>query len=231
MNNLKEKYSGQNTIQIVLEVLTILLQMLNYCYQKYMMEVLYHNYWTINFALGLFFSIVVFMIIIFNLIRGDKSFIDECKEKGIGYILLYLIFQAIVSFFLFLFRILILNYLTPNHLLIAYDLYKIFIILNGDNEKKWYSIILFIFQFISLAFFLEIFEFNFCGLNKNTKRNINKRAAGEELLEGSDSKSDLSSIDIEYKGEYNLKEEKIRNREFEMISISDELSNALNIGN
>ena len=231
LNNLKEKYSGQNTIQIVLEVLTILLQMLNYCYQKYMMEVLYHNYWTINFALGLFFSIVVFMIIIFNLIRGDKSFIDECKEKGIGYILLYLIFQAIVSFFLFLFRILILNYLTPNHLLIAYDLYKIFIILNGDNEKKWYSIILFIFQFISLAFFLEIFEFNFCGLNKNTKRNINKRAAGEELLEGSDSKSDLSSIDIEYKGEYNLKEEKIRNREFEMISISDELSNALNIDN
>ena len=31
-------------------------------------------------------------------------------------------------------------------------------------------------QFISLLFFLEIFEFNFCNLNKNTKRNIEERS-------------------------------------------------------
>ena len=38
------------------------------------------------------------------------------------------------------------------------------------------------FQIVSLLFYLEILEFNFCNLNKNTKRNIMLREEEEMLL-------------------------------------------------
>ena len=61
--------------------------------------------------------------------------------------------------------------------MISYEIGKIEIILRtSKSDKKWYSIFLFLLQFISLLFFLEIFEFNFCNLNKNTKRNIEERS-------------------------------------------------------
>ena len=42
-------------------------------------------------------------------------------------------------------------------------------------------------QIIVLLFYLEIFEFNFCGLNRNTKKNILLREKEEiALLEGKD---------------------------------------------
>ena len=97
-------------------------------------------------------------------------------------------------------------------MLISFDIVKIFIILTSNNEKKWQSIILFIFQFISLAFYLEIFEFNFCKLNANTKRNIEKRAIQEGLLGDSDNHSDANSITYEINGRYFL-ENKIEERE------------------
>ena len=45
----------------------------------------------------------------------------------------------------------------------------------SDSDNRWYSIILFVLQFISLLFFLEILEFNFCNLNLNTKKSIQER--------------------------------------------------------
>ena len=229
LNSVEKNYHGKKIIQIILDILTILLEILNYCYQKYMMEQLYYNYWNIAFALGLFLFIGDSGGLIINLISGDTSFFNECKEKGIGFMILYLIIEIIVGFFIHLFRILTLNFLTPNHTLIAYDLIKIFIILNGENEKKWYSIILFIFQFISLAFFLEIFEFNFCNLNKNTKRNINKRAVEEGLLKDSDTFSDETSGDfIEFNGGYVIKKENEINKgdEMDLLSKSSSINNS-----
>ena len=149
----------------------------------------------------------------FYIKKKDTNLIDECKEKGIGYILLYLIFQIIVGFLARLFRILTLNYQTPNHMLISYDIVKIIIILISDNKNKWYSIIIFIFQFISLVFFLEIFEFNFCGLNKNTKRNINERAATEGTLERSDTFPERGLIELSEGEGYYIKNEENVNTE------------------
>ena len=212
LNSLEENYKDKNIIQIILEILSILLQILNYCYQKYMMEFLYHQYWYISFTLGLN-AIFMSFIMIFISKKKDTNLIDECKEKGIGYILLYLIFQIIVGFLARLFRILTLNYQTPNHMLISYDIVKIIIILISDNKNKWYSIIIFIFQFISLVFFLEIFEFNFCGLNKNTKRNINERAATEGTLERSDTFPERGLIELSEGEGYYIKNEENVNTE------------------
>ena len=51
-----------------------------------------------------------------------------------------------------------------------------------DNKNNLFFLIPAFFQIISLLFFVEILEFNFCNLNKNTKRNIMLRQEQEEML-------------------------------------------------
>ena len=82
----------------------------------------------------------------------------------------------------------ILNKLTPNYIIICYEIGKIpsniknFV--NSDYYKSHIKnkflvligiIILSVLQVITLLFYLEIFEFNFCSLNKNPKKNIEER--------------------------------------------------------
>ena len=50
------------------------------------------------------------------------------------------------------------------------------------------------FQIVSLLFYLEILEFNFCNLNKNTKRNIMLREEEEMLLRNN---TNVSEIEID----------------------------------
>ena len=80
-------------------------------------------------------------------------------------------------------KILIIYYLTQNHIYTAYILIKEFdLILEKDNIYKYLTIILFVLEFISLLIFLEIIELNFLNLNENTKRNIEKRGRIENIL-------------------------------------------------
>ena len=173
LDGFEENFNNKTIIRIILEIVVILLEVVNYCYQKYMMERLYHNYWNLNIALGSFLLVATFFSSIFSF----EEFITEVKTVGIGYIFLSFFLNAFIDFFSNLTRILTLHYETPNHMLIAYDINRIFIILTQlENENKWYSIILFLLQFFFLMFYLEILEFNFCNLNKNTKKSINKRS-------------------------------------------------------
>ena len=48
-----------------------------------------------------------------------------------------------------------------------------------ENPDKYYSIIPFALQVLSLLFYFEILEFNFCKLNKNTAKNIRKRVGND----------------------------------------------------
>ena len=50
------------------------------------------------------------------------------------------------------------------------------------------------FQIVSLLFYLEILEFNFCNLNKNTKRNIMSGEEEEMLLRNN---TNVSEIEID----------------------------------
>ena len=61
-------------------------------------------------------------------------------------------------------------------------LIKIFdLLLRNKSDYKFFSLPLFVFQILGLLVFLEIIELNFCGLNKNTKRNIESREKHEYL--------------------------------------------------
>ena len=217
IDGFQENFINKTTIQKILEVNIILLEVLNYCYQKYMMDKLYHHYWNLNKALGLF----LFIGLLTYKFTSYEEFIKEFENVGIGYIILSFLINVILGFATHLARILTLDYLTPNHMLIAYDINKVFIVLNqSENSNKWYSIFLFLLQFFFLMFYLEILEFNFCNLNKNTKRNVDLRIDNEkvfkEIKDINDSKSERSdSFDIEG---YIMRKENKDNLEFEMSS-------------
>ena len=48
-------------------------------------------------------------------------------------------------------------------------------ILIDQKKEKYYFLVFFVLQFISLLIYLEIIELNFCKLNANTKRKIEFR--------------------------------------------------------
>ena len=70
------------------------------------------------------------------------------------------------------------------------------------KNKAYVCLALFVLQFISLLLYLEIIELNFCGLNKNTKRNIAERGLSEDSIMERDSTT--SSL-IEFNNTYTLK--------------------------
>ena len=208
LENFNENPLGKNYIEIILFFVIILLEIINYTYQKYMMDKLYYHYWNLSLALGLNLFAITFGIVLTPLIIKDEKSINLYYELNPGYIILGFLLNIIIGFFQYLSLILILHFFTPNHMLIAYELQKVYYVLtNSPSRNKWYSIILFVFKFLILMFYLEIFEFNFCNLNKNTKKNIISRAVFEELI---DDEKENRNYTIELGTGYILKENKVR---------------------
>jgi len=119
-----------------------------------------------------------------------------------------------------LFYLLTLESLSPNHMMISYAISKMANILaNSQSNKKWHSLILFAILFIILLFFLEIFEFNFCNLNKNTKRNIEERS-----LTSMDMRESISSVnnELEIDGYSFHQENQANNNEMQILNDDNE---------
>ena len=99
-----------------------------------------------------------------------------------------------------LLTLLILEYFSLNHVLISHLLHKIVMsiieCISYFNFAKNYLYFLIpaFFQILSLLFYLEILEFNFCNLNYNTKRNIMLREEDEMLLRND---TNTSGIEID----------------------------------
>jgi len=92
-----------------------------------------------------------------------------------------------VGFSVGIIEFLILDKLTPNYVIISYEMGKIpaSIVVN-ESVERWLLLIISIFQIIGLLFYLEIFEYNFCSLNKNTKRHISKRERNDSEIANND---------------------------------------------
>ena len=96
-----------------------------------------------------------------------------------------------------------------------------------ENKKlKFLFLIPAFFQILSLLFFLEILEFNFCHLNKNTKRNIMLREEAEKMIFNNDG-NDLNSVgsDIEISDDLiiNMKQE-ANNFELNELATNNEIN-------
>ena len=69
-----------------------------------------------------------------------------------------------------------------------------------DDKKRWIIFAIFLIQIFILLFYLEILEFNFCSLNKNTKKSIIERESKESFtIEDINRENELDN-EIELKG-------------------------------
>ena len=208
------------------------------CYMKYLIDKKYHSIWNILFFLGLFFfifNLIDFIIIIINDPYNNYIF-KAIKITGTKYIILNFFLDAILNQFLrMLLTLIILEYFSLNHVLISLLLFRIaisiylhelifkFIIILVDKKYLFFLIPAF-FQILSLLFYLEIFEFNFCNLNRNTKRNIMLREEEEMLLRNN---TNVSEIEVEIDKDLIVKnpQEKKDLELYDMIDDSEEKEN------
>ena len=127
-------------------------------------------------------------------------------------------------------NLLIIYYFTPYHILISYGIDKITKIITDQTKTDYihyFSLIPYFLQILSLLFYLEIFEFNFCGLNINKKKNIILRQK-DDLL-----KKKTTSTDIEVDEDILVKEAKSESRNedyslFEDIEENDKEDSKVN---
>ena len=155
------------------------------CYMKYMMDTNYDKYWNIIFFMG-FVNLIIGLIffIFYSIFKED----NEQSIEFIYFIPIFLINSILAGFFQFLLMIIMVNVLTPNHNVIASEIGKMFVLIfshiqSGDKDNNYFLFLIpFVFQILSLLFYLEILEYNFCDLNKNTKRNIQLREKEADLI-------------------------------------------------
>ena len=105
---------------------------------------------------------------------------------------------------LFLLELKIVDALNPNFLFISYQIGKMpSAIMSIEGKNKWIVLVLQILQIFIGLFYLEILEYNFCSLNKNTKKNIAKREHRQSINENN---FDEDDEDIEIKGGYDIRQ-------------------------
>ena len=202
-----------------LDILAIIIDSLYFCYIKYLMEKICIHYWNVGLTLGLTLTTFATLLLFAALTDKDKStsdspliytFYKSFQEGNIGLIILKLFTLIVINFFLTCFTILTSFYFEPSFVLISYEISKFYQVLK-DHTEKAYVLVFFILQFFCLMIVLEIIELNFCGLNKNTKRNISQRGV-DDLLE--ENGRDSTVVDINK--DYYLNCENEKNEEIEL---------------
>lgn len=221
----------QTPLQIIFNIVSLILEIVLFCYETYMMNTLYYHYWTIGFSLGLFIIPLNILSIIGAYSFGDENdstnfyyyYFQFIKNAEFKYVFPRCLAWMIIYGLMQLFQLLALENLTPNHMMISYEIGKLFNnLVMSQSKMKWYSIILFVLQFIILLFFLEILEFNFCKLNENTKKNIEERGLTTMNMRDSVNSANGNVIDIDG---YSIHQENIGDsNEMEIINGVNEWS-------
>ena len=147
-------------------------------------------------VINLFLYIIC--LIIFNDLDDFFSYWNEINNIEIYLFLILMFIQFIFNLFIFI----TLKYFTVCHILIIIVIAELEPFCRDLVNNNFNSIIIII-EFICLLFILlifnEIIEINCCGLQKNTKKNIIKRAEIElEMsIKGFDDQSQRSQSDVE----------------------------------
>ena len=180
-------FSHIKVISIIGIILTIVADTSVYIYVKYLMEHKYYYNMDILYLYGIFNTIVHFLSLIFSIIVQSEdgnnyliiAFYEFYKESGpIIMILRFLFGLFIAGIYFYMLEFLIIESFSPNYVIIGYEIGLLpaaLEIVKEDYTKISLLIIIFIAQFAVLFFYLEIFECNFCSLNKNTRKQIYKR--------------------------------------------------------
>ena len=166
-------------------ILYVLADSFIYCYYKYLIEFKYYYFMDILFISGVMNMCVHTLsfigMMIYEEVADSKEiiiqFYDLYMQRGIWHMIgRFLVGMLLNGFLVGIIEFLILDKLTPNYIIICYEIGKIpSSLYYYEGWEKWIALVVAILQIISFLFYFEIFEFNFCSLNKNTKRNITKR--------------------------------------------------------
>jgi hypothetical protein len=179
LDNFHYEFNLDFLLYLIAFIGQLFFESLNLTYQKYMFDALYYSPYRTCFAFGILFLLYnCCTICVFKLTKNDE-FIDYfyAENFSIGYEIFKFISNIFMVFFLYTSMALTNFHFSPNHLIANSELADMIIfLLKSDISYKYYAIILFVLQIILLLIFLELIELNFCGLNKNTKRSIRKRA-------------------------------------------------------
>ena len=104
---------------------------------------------------------------------------------------------------LFMLEMKIFDSLYPNFVFISYQIGKMpSNIISIEGNEKWAVLDLSIFEKFIFMFYLEILEFNFCSLNKNTKKGIEERGFRNSITEND---INVEDYEVDIKG-YNITE-------------------------
>ena len=205
-----------NYTYITIYIIYIFIEVMMFCYFKYMMDKLYYNYYELIMYWGIIELIVKLLIYSMLAIYEYKNDLDENPLAILNNIynyftttniyviifyqfLCYIVIHAIIN----LSTVLMIYYLRPNHKVIVdeFHTYENLIIFQ-DDQNKYYTLIPFVFQIIALIFYFECLELNFCKLNYNTIKNIQAREGNQNESENEeDLKSNNANV-IELNNQY-----------------------------
>ena len=200
-----KNYFILNYKYIFILILFILAETMLYVYLKYMMDTLYYHYAEIVLywgIIGVICKIVIYGSIIITEYKKEENiflndFLNYLKTTKVVIIIFYqgVYFLSIWAIYIVLIIIMIF-YLQPNHMIIG-DEFLVYTetFIYGQNPKRFYAFIPFTFQIFVLLFYFELLECDLWNLNKNTKRNIEKREKIE--AERAFRISEMSNVEID----------------------------------
>ena len=178
-------------------IITPTIQSILFVYEKYMIEKLFYSQWTICFVLGiinLLFNGSIHIYILKKIVNEEspdfiKQYYYFFETNKVADLIFPYIISIIIQFILNVFLYLTLYNFQINYLYICNVLSNIAFFTENykdKDNKKYFFIIFFIFQVFFFMTYLELLELKFCGLDENTRRNIQIRERKEILGEGDD---------------------------------------------
>ena len=197
-----------NIITLICAVFLVLIDSLLYSYFKYLIEFKYYYFLDVLLILGINNFVLCVVTYVFIFIKENENeqniiafqLYEIYTKAGIIKIIITFIFGLIMEGFIFTtINFLILDKLTPNYVIISKLIGNAIAALylkKQSNIKLLVSSILSILQIFGLLFYLEILEFNFCSLNKNTKRSILEREQMQSFDDINDEEITVKGYDI-----------------------------------
>ena len=164
-------------------------------YSKLLMEVKFFSPYKATYLFGLISFIVIliaYIILSFISVEGTNSYCfiyykEKCYVENLLSVFCDFTFLQFLGLFLlsifdgiyqFTYNFIVRDY-TICHFFIYFQFYSLYTNITERNKKKLTLSLIFIFSIFELFItfvFLELIQLNFCGLNKNVKSNIEKRA-------------------------------------------------------
>ena len=212
----KNNNNKVDPIEIIFKIISEICFCLNVVTNKLNMEKYFCNSYEICIWEGLIDLIVIsFILLIINIIgvtisginypQNFYEYIDQFDISDLFLVLLTIIINGLYNMSLIITN----DIFTPCHVLIVLfinELYYYFQLKENLmlNILGLFVLILLFFMFL---FFIEVFELNFFGLSKNTKKNIEKRSDSDtEIVTNI---KDLDTLDIENENDMNIELNKL----------------------